>query len=88
MREGLASLRWACRRGMLELDLLLGQFLNDQFMALSLAERALFKTFLDYPDQDLIAWLLENKEPPYPPFFRLIKKIKKYALTATSAQTV
>ncbi len=82
------QLRWACRRGMLELDLLLGRFLDGHYLALTLAEQQLFKELLGCMDQDLFAWLLESRQPSDCKFLPLLKKIQAYARTGTSAQTV
>ena len=72
------KLRWSCRRGMLELDLLLGQFLEQGFSSLNSEDRELFKTFLNCTDQDLFAWLLGSAVPPNDHFLPLIKKIQAY----------
>jgi len=45
-------LQWKCRRGLLELDLVLSRFL-EQVAALSAAELAAFDELLDYPDTEL-----------------------------------
>jgi antitoxin CptB len=46
-------LAWRCRRGMLELDILLQRFVSKQFDALSLAELTAFDVMLALPDNDL-----------------------------------
>jgi antitoxin CptB len=46
-------LAWRCRRGMLELDILLQRFVSKQFDALSLAELTAFDAMLALPDNDL-----------------------------------
>jgi len=45
-------LAWRCRRGMLELDIVLQQFVANHFMALSESELAAFNPLLDLPDND------------------------------------
>jgi len=59
----LNRLRWHCRRGMLELDLLLEGFLDEGYAALDDAGRRLFARLLDYPDQVLIDWFMGNAVP-------------------------
>lgn len=49
-------LRWRCRRGMLELDLVLGRFLQHYCAKLTAQQLAEFDVLLDLPDQEL--WLL------------------------------
>ena len=46
-------LTWKCRRGLLELDLVLADFLERQVPGLSRAELAAFDELLDYPDTEL-----------------------------------
>lgn len=50
-------LRWRCRRGMRELDQLLGWYLDSRYARASAAERAAFVALLDQPDPDLWSWL-------------------------------
>jgi len=52
--------RWQCRRGMLELDLLLNNFVNKKVATLTLQQKQAFELLLSYPDQTLLALLLGN----------------------------
>lgn len=58
-----SKLTWRCRRGMLELDLLLNQFLAQSLDSLSEEDYALLETFLNSPDPDLYAWLMGYETP-------------------------
>jgi len=49
----LGRVRWHCRRGMLELDLVLSRFLERHFADLPPPERAAFKELLELSDNDL-----------------------------------
>jgi antitoxin CptB len=53
-----SRLRWRCRRGMLELDLILNQFLDQGYDDLDGPRKALLDQLLDYPDQLLFDLLL------------------------------
>ncbi len=55
-----ARLRWQCRRGMLELDLLLNAFLDNSYAKLSIGEQQVFQTLLEYPDQTLYDLLMRS----------------------------
>jgi antitoxin CptB len=67
-------IRWQCRRGLLELDLVLAKFLDRHLENLSPAGLATFKRLLDYPDNDL--WdFLNGKMPPPDPESALIIKL-------------
>lgn len=69
-------LKWQCRRGMLELDLLLGRFLEESYAALDEAQQQAFARLLQESDQDLQGWLLGKTEPVDAEFKKIIKKIK------------
>lgn len=45
-------LAWRCRRGMLELDIVLQRFVNEQFGGLTLAEMQIFDEMLELSDND------------------------------------
>ncbi len=49
----LNHIRWNCRRGMLELDLVLARFLERHYAALGPSGRAAFGELLEMPDNDL-----------------------------------
>ncbi len=49
----LQRVRWRCRRGMLELDITLGRFVDRHYAKLSLPERKTFEEFLDMADNPL-----------------------------------
>lgn len=53
-----AKLRWACRRGMLELDVLLAPFVEEGYDALSEQQKADFERLLACDDPDLFAWFM------------------------------
>ncbi len=72
------QLRWACRRGMLELDRFLLSFVEDCFDHLSPAEQECFTLLLEEEDQDLSNWLL-NVTPAAPQFQTLCDKIRNHA---------
>jgi len=52
--QELNRLRWQCRRGLLELDLILERFLDRHLDRLQGEHLASFKTLLDYTDNDLL----------------------------------
>lgn len=58
------QLRWRCRRGMKELDVLLGRWISEQYDVASSEQRAAFERFLDLPDPDMARYLLGREQPP------------------------
>jgi succinate dehydrogenase flavin-adding protein (antitoxin of CptAB toxin-antitoxin module) len=55
--------RWRCRRGLLELDLILQSFLERRFEGLTAQERGVFDELLELPDNDLLDWAMGRSEP-------------------------
>ena len=61
MKE-LDRIRWRCRRGMLELDIVLQGFVDKRYMQLNKDELQQFDTLLDLPDNDLWDMITLKKE--------------------------
>jgi len=60
--EELNRLRWQCRRGVLELDLLLERFLERHGERLQGEYLALFNILLEYTDDDLLGLIRGRSE--------------------------
>ena len=58
-----ARLRWRCRRGMKELDLLLACWLEQRWAGADDERRRDFEWLLEQPDPDLADWLLGGARP-------------------------
>ncbi|MGH8750989.1 MAG: succinate dehydrogenase assembly factor 2 [Burkholderiales bacterium] len=59
----LDRLRWQCRRGLLELDLLLNGFLDAHYANLNEMQIRAFKKLLEFPDQELLNLIMARAEP-------------------------
>ena len=75
-------LRWAARRGMLELDLLLTGFVERGYAAAGPENQARFERLLRCEDQDLFAWLLGRTEPPDPDLKAIVALVQDVARAA------
>lgn len=73
------QLRWACRRGMLELDRFLMTFFDDCYDYLSSADQETFVCLLQEQDQDLYNWLLGVSASADPKLQALCDKIRAHA---------
>jgi antitoxin CptB len=62
----LGRLRWRCRRGMKELDLLLGRYVEERFCSASNADQQAFRQLLDAQDTVIYAYCLGREAPPEP----------------------
>ena len=56
-------IRWHCRRGMLELDLVLKAFVERHLDGLDATELEVFQAVLAYPDPTLLAVVMGHAEP-------------------------
>ncbi len=72
----LARMRWKCRRGMLELDLLFKGFLDDGYMRLDKQQQHHFDQLLDYPDAVLLEWMMGRIRPTDMDVAQLVNKIR------------
>jgi antitoxin CptB len=69
-------MRWRCRRGMLELDLVLQDFLDHQYAALSTNERAAFQRLLSLSDTALISYLHGTEEADSEELKNIVNKLR------------
>ena len=72
----LARLRWQCRRGTKELDLLLQRYLETGYLTADDEEKALFVELLELEDDELLAVLMCESEVEAEEMKALVKKIK------------
>lgn len=73
------KLRWACRRGMLELDVLLGHFLDEVYPTLEPATQAIFVRLLNENDQNLFMWLTAQTITEDKELAMIVGKIRHHA---------
>jgi antitoxin CptB len=56
-------IKWQCRRGLLELDLLLDRFVLHRLDTLDADQVEVFRELLEYEDNDLLDLLMGRAEP-------------------------
>jgi antitoxin CptB len=71
-----ARLEWHCRRGMLELDLILQRFLEKRLDSLSPQELKDFDSLLNCTDPELFAWFMGHEEPEAEEFKEIVALIR------------
>lgn len=72
----LARMRWKCRRGMLELDLLFKGFLDCGYAQLNEQQQHCFDRLLDYPDAVLLEWMMGRIRPTDKDVVQIVNKIR------------
>lgn len=78
------QIRWRCRRGMLELDLLLNDFVTKRYEKLGETEQSTFLRLLDYPDQTLLELLMGRMKPSDKDVVHVIKAIRSASQSGAS----
>lgn len=76
--ENLGHLRWKCRRGMLELDVIFERFLEKGYDTLSSSQRLAFDHLLEQADPKLYLWLLEHETPQDPELAAIVEYINRF----------
>lgn len=74
-----SALRWRCRRGMLELDILLNEFVDKKYTQLDYNEKQTFDQVLDYPDQLLFDLFLGHMQSSDNSVSDLVQTIRQSA---------
>ena len=70
-------IRFLTRRGLLELDIVLGRFMETEFQNLSDEELKVFVEILDLPDPEFLALVNEKEVCNNPAFLPLLDKIRQ-----------
>ena len=77
-------LLWSCRRGMLELDLLLKDFIYQGYEELQLGDQKAFNALLDYPDAVLFDLLMGTSITADQGIASVVKKIRTIATSGAT----
>lgn len=72
----IARVRWACRRGMLELDVLFQPFVENIYQDLSDVDKASFIRLLECEDPELFAWFMGHEACPDAELARMVVKVR------------
>lgn len=74
--KNLERVRWRSRRGLLELDIVLGRFIEQYYAQLDEAEQRAFEALLDMPDNPLWDMIAGRAEGTHTEQQALLKKIR------------
>jgi antitoxin CptB len=75
MDSEIGKLRWRCRRGMKELDLLLTRYVDERYRDATPDEQQAFRQLLDANDPLLHAYFLGRESPPDAVLSSLLERI-------------
>jgi antitoxin CptB len=71
------KLEWQCRRGMLELDVILRPFLEQYFDSLNPQQQQAFVELLSFPDPDIYTWIMGFGDCEHLSLAEILTKIRK-----------
>ena len=77
-REEWNRAKWASRRGLLELDLLLAPFVTEAFLELNAVLRQDYRELLFQDDQDLMEWIMGRSAITEVRFVPVIEEIRRF----------
>ncbi len=77
-REEWNRAKWASRRGLLELDLLLAPFVTEAFLELTVVLRQDYRELLFQDDQDLMEWIMGRSAITEDRFVTVIEEIRRF----------
>ncbi len=72
----LNRLRWKCRRGTLELDLVLNRFLEQDYSALDCTSQQAFDVLLESGDEELWSLITDEKTGATPALQTVIDRLR------------
>jgi len=76
--QELGRLRWRCRRGMKELDVLLTRYVERHYAGASPAAQGAFLELLETPDPLIYAYCMGQALPPTPLLSSVIERITSH----------
>ncbi len=69
-------IRWLCRRGMKELDLVITRFFENDYDSLTEQDQMAFHEFLNLEDPVIYSWILGRSRPENENYDSIIKKLQ------------
>lgn len=79
--EEKARIKWACRRGMLELDVVIMPFFEECFDDLTDQEQQEFVSLLECDDPDLFTWIMGHGRSEHLGHAKLVDRIVAHNLS-------
>lgn len=71
-----SRLKWRCRRGIREMDLLLEKYLHKYYPHLPGPDQDNFQALLEETDLDIYDWITARSKPEKPAYLPLIKQLQ------------
>jgi antitoxin CptB len=72
----IGRLRWRCRRGMRELDVLLTRYLDERYPGASTEDQEAFRALLNRQDPELYGMVVGRIDPPPGPVANVVAALR------------
>lgn len=72
----ISHLKWRCRRGVKELDVVLTRYLEQSFESADESEKTIFRELLDIEDPILFGMLIHSEPVTHPVYEPLLEKLR------------
>lgn len=86
LQQELLKLRWACRRGMRELDFWFLNYLDHAYATAPREEQLTFQRLLGYQDQEIFDWMMETAQPMDAALREIVERIRETSRAVARAQ--
>lgn len=73
--EHVRRLRWQCRRGIKEVEVLLLPFFEERYVGLSDDDKRLFEKLLEQHDVEMFEWFTHRSKPEAPDLARIVSMV-------------
>lgn len=77
MTREIERILWQCRRGMLELDVMLERFVQQRYQSLTPLEQEIFEKLLQQSDDQLFSWLMAAGYSEDPELQKMVEMIRE-----------
>jgi len=78
LENELPRLLWQCRRGMLELDLILNAFVKNVYISLNEQEKTAFQCLLKCSDPEIYTWIMGHDQPENEELLQIVRIIQHH----------
>lgn len=78
--QNIKKLRWKCRRGMKEMDILFEHYLNDHYENVDAEHQSAFETLCDTQDPVVADYLFERSKPDNAAVNDIINIMRAYSI--------